>query len=437
MKYSKSKIAELRPSFTDEIKKDIIAFANTCGGTIYIGVEDDGTVCGTNNAKLIIQQVLDSVKDSVKPEITMFIQCHMQKDGGKDTVKVEVQCGTHRPYYLAGHGMRPEGVYVRQGAFSVPASDMLIRQMIKETSGDAYEEMRSLEQNLTFGKAEKEFEKRGLPFDSTQMKSLGIIGNDGLFSNLALLLSDQCPHIIKAATFNGANGQNFHDRREFKGSLLQQLEDACSYIDLRNSISDSFDTILRVDNKSYPGTALCESLMNAVVHRDYAVTAATILNIYNDRIEIVSVGGLTGGMSYDDIMLGVSRCRNKKLADVFYRLQLIEGCGTGIGRIMSSYKDAVRPPQIQVTYGAFKITLPDMNSAAAKEPARVIRVGAKEKKHILLELFKERNKLTRAEAETALGVSTSTARRTLQDLVGDGMIETVGKGKKAIYVYRK
>ena len=179
---------ELKSRYTDDIKKSIIAFANTRGGKVYVGVEDNGSICGVEDTDFTVQQISNAARDSIKPDISMFLRYNILAKEGKKVIEIEVQCGIHRPYYLAAKGLRPEGVFVRQGTSSVPASDTAIRQMIKETDGDNYEDMRSLNQNLTFIKAKKEFGLRGLKLGQPQMKSLGIIDGDGLYSNIALLL---------------------------------------------------------------------------------------------------------------------------------------------------------------------------------------------------------------------------------------------------------
>ena len=432
MNYTESETVELKAGYVDEIKKEIIAFANTQGGTILIGVEDDGSVCGVENADHVIQQISNAARDAIKPDVTMFLHYETKTVGDRTVVEVGVQCGAHRPYYLASKGLRPEGVYVRQGTSSVPASDTAIRRMIKETDGDNYEEMRSLEQELTFEKVTAEFAKRGLPLGETQMKTLGMIGTDGLYSNLTLLLSDQCPHIIKAATFGGTDQSDFQNRREFTGSLLKQLEEAYAYLDLRNQTKATFEGLLRIDHRDYPDTAIRESLLNAIVHRDYAVSASTLIGVYADRIEMISIGGLAGGISYDDMMLGVSYCRNHKLADIFYRLGLIEAYGTGMNKIMSSYKDAPAKPEIRVTSGAFKTVLPNQNAAVSvKAPSPSLPTD--KKAQTILNLFKEQPLLTRAEIEKALGVSSSTACRIIKNMIGDDVLTAEGNGRSAKY----
>lgn len=436
MFFSESESVELKSIYSDDIKKEIVAFANTRGGKLYIGVEDDGTVLGVDHTDFVIQQIANVSRDAIKPDVTLFMRYNVLTIDEKSVIEVEIQCGAHKPYYLASKGLRPEGVFVRQGTSSVPASDTAIRHMIKETDGDNYEELRSLNQDLTFEKATETFKKRGLPLFEQQMKTLGLIDNDGLYSNLALLLSDQCPHIIKAATFDGIDTQNFQDRREFGGSLLQQLEDAYAYLEMRNRTIATFEGLLRIDHKDYPDTALRESLLNAIIHRDYSVSAGTLLSVYKNRIEIISIGGLAGGISYEDMMLGISYCRNKNLANVFYRLQLIESYGTGIGKIMNSYQESGCKPQLYVTSGAFKIVLPNQNEMLETSKGQVtgLKEGKKGKEQLLLDLFSKKEKLTRAEIEKELDVSLSTARRLLLKLIEKGAILCQGRGKSAVYM---
>lgn len=430
MEYRESETVELKSIYSDDIKKEVIAMANSLGGTIYVGVDDDGGIVGVENADETIQRVSNAVRDSIKPDVTMFLHNETLVQDDKEIIAVRIQCGTHKPYYVASKGLRPEGVYVRQGTSSVPASETAIRQMIKETDGDNYEAMRSLEQSLTFDKAKETFAKRKLEFGKTQMKTLGIINTDELYTNLGLLLSDQCPHIIKAAAFSGTDQQNFRDRREFGGSLLNQTEEAYAYLDMCNATSATFDGILRVDHHDYPASAIREALLNAVVHRDYSFSASTLISVYSDRIELVSIGGLVHGISFDDIMMGLSVCRNQRLAEIFYRLQLIEAYGTGMQKIQSAYSDSIRKPNIQVTSGAFKIMLPNQNESADQTtPAAAI--GKKEQ--VVLDLIRENKYTTRAEVEVKLNLKSATAIRLLKSMTKSGVIVSVDKGRNTKY----
>ena len=144
MLFRESETIELKERVVDDIKKEIIAFANCNGGRLYIGVRDDGKITGLEDPDEASLQISNMVRDAIKPDVTMFLHYETMVEGGKEIVIVDVQRGTDRPYYLARKGMRPEGVYVRQGYSSVPATDAAIRRMIKETDGDRFEAMRRL-----------------------------------------------------------------------------------------------------------------------------------------------------------------------------------------------------------------------------------------------------------------------------------------------------
>lgn len=432
-----NKTTEFKRKYVDDIKYAVVAFANTDGGKIYIGINDNGSVQGIENTDETMLRVTNMIRDSIRPDVTMFTEFAIETIEEKPVVVLTVQRGTARPYYLAGKGIRPEGVYVRQSASSVPASETAILNMIKETSGDRYEDARSINQQLTFEKAESYFAKRSLPFGDQQKRTLNIIGSDGTYTNLGMLLSDQCVHTIKLAVFDGSKKSVFRDRKELSGSLLTQLEDAYSYIDQFNHTRAEFGGLERIDRRDYPSEALREALLNAITHRDYSFSGSTLISIFDDRIEFVTIGGLVRGLTFDDIMLGVSALRNPNLANVFYRLKLIEAYGTGILKINESYADFAVKPQFEVTDNAFKITLPNINYAGARKDVTAtapLKVADKaERREILLRLAGKQGYIIRKDVEAELKVSQATAILILRDMVEKGLLIKEGSGKQQKY----
>ena len=431
MRFQETEVVELKAMVQDDIKKEIIAFTNCNGGTVYIGVADNGDILGVENADECALQISNMVRDAIKPDVTMFIHYETLNCDGREVVAVNVQRGTNRPYYLAKKGLRPEGVYVRQGYSSVPATDTAIRQMIKETDGDSFENMRSIDQALTFEATKKEFEKRNVAFGQPQMQTLKIVSADGIYTNLGLLLSEQCPHTIKAAVFEGTNQNVFKDRREFSGSLMQQMNEVYEYIDFHNQIHATFHKLLRIDTRDYPEVAVREALLNSLVHRDYSFRASTLISIYNDRIEFVSIGGLLPGLELDDLMMGVSVCRNPHLANVFYRLQLIEAYGTGMKKIMDAYADSSVQPQIIATHNAFKIILPNVNAVSkavetSEETVQTVTPVSELKEEKILRFLGESQTITRKKVQELLGVSQASAGRVLKAMVERGQIVPLG-----------
>lgn len=436
MKYRESETVELKSKVENDITKEVIAFANSQGGTIYVGVDDKGTVIGIDDADKTTLQINNMVRDSIKPDVTMFVRYETIIDEGKNIICITVQKGTNKPYYLASKGLKPSGVYVRNGNASDPSTDTAIRKMIKETDGDSYETMRSLEQNLTFESASKEFSERKVEFGPTQMKTLELLNLDDIYTNVGFLLSDQCTHTVKVATFQGTDQSIFKDRNEFSGSLFNQVEDAYSYIDLRNQTQATFEKLRRIDRRDYPEEAVREALLNSIVHRDYAYSASTIISVFDDRMEFVSIGGLVSGLAVEDIMIGLSMCRNPKLAKVFYKLNFIEAYGTGMPKITRAYRNTGKEAKIEVTENAFKIILPNLNytDSSFTTETNTDKKTIPNEYMIVLDFIKTHEFITRVDVESLLNVKQATANRLLKKMYTAGLIEQIGNGKSTRYI---
>jgi ATP-dependent DNA helicase RecG len=307
--------------------------------------------------------------------------------------------------------------------------------MIKETDGDRFEEMRSLEQNLTFEKAGKEFADRNIKFGQAQMKTLGLMTQDGVYTNLGLLLSDQCVHTIKAAVFEGTNQNQFKDRKEFTGSLFKQMDDVYDFIDFRNQIHSTFEKLRRIDRRDYPEVAVREALLNLLVHREYSFRSSTFISIYTDRMEFTSIGGLVSGVTLKDVTMGISVCRNAKLANVFYRLELIEAYGTGILKIIDAYEGTGMTPEIETSDNAFKVILPNLNAKTwSKEPENTGYESCTAEEKVIA-LVRAQGYVTRKEMESLLGMSQTTCGRLLKQMTRNGQIVQTGRGKITRYCF--
>ena len=426
MKLYESETVELKEIFTSDLKKEIVAFANTNGGIIYIGVQDSGEIVGLDNPDFVIQQISNSLRDSIRPDVSIFTNIELLHKEGKFLIKLTVGQGTKKPYYLSDKGLKPTGVYVRSGTTSAPASEDAIRMMIKMTDGDSFETNRSLVQDLTFHILDGELKKRGLEFTEVQMKNLGILSSDGIYTNMGLLVSDQCKHSIKFAIFQGTDKLVFRDRKELTGSLFAQLTDSYKTIDFYNGTKASFHDLLRTDERDYPEDAVREALLNAIVHRDYSFSGSTFINLYSDRLEMISLGGLVPGLSLEAAMLGASQTRNEKLAALFYRMKLIEAYGTGISKIISCYKGLLAQPEFENVEGAFRVVLPNIH-------AKVL--SAEDEKYLpILGLFEKQKEITRTDVEEVLGSGTTHAINILKEMLDKDLIHKVGNGRLTRYV---
>ena len=271
-----------------------------------------------------------------------------------------------------------------------------------------------------------------------------LIDQDNLYSNLGLLLSDQCVHTIKVAVFQGTDQTIFKDRREFTGSLMQQMNEVYDFIDFRNQTRATIERLLRIDVRDYPEIAVREALLNLLVHRDYSFSASALISIYTDRIEFVSIGGLMPGIDLEDIMVGISVCRNQDLANVFYRLHLIEAYGTGMGKIMRAYEGMEETPSIETTKNTFKIILPNINAKyetgkfSAPKTKSITSSAAGDEKILsdeerVLEYARSHGAITRNDVIELLKVSTSTASRVIRRMVKNNLLKRNGKARNTNY----
>jgi len=422
---------EYKRELTSGLTKEVLAFINTQGGSIYIGVNDDGSIAGVTDSDQTMLRIASMLRDSIHPDAMMFVSIQAEQKEEKDIIHLIISRGTNKPYYLIKNGLKPSGVFVRQGSASVQASPEQIRQMIKATDGDVFEDNISLNQELTFQKTSNVFHEKKIKFASEQMISLGIMRTDGVYTNLGLLLSDQCPFTIKAAVFQDTGQKNFQDRREFSGALLTQLEDCFAYLQLNNPTSAKFHGLYRSDFKAYPEDAIREALLNSIVHRDYSFSASSLVSIYDNRIEFTSIGGLIPGLQKEDIMLGISLCRNPKLANIFYRLELIEAYGTGLLKIKNSYDTNPCQPEFLISPNVFKVVLPRIEQQAIRVNDNLLSPENQVRSYL-----KQQHSATRKDIETLLNTSTSTATRILQALLEKKIIQRIGRGKQTKYIYQ-
>ena len=303
------------------------------------------------------------------------------------------------------------------------------------TRTDAFEERISPRQDLSFRKTESVFSARGLPFGREQTEALGLF-RDGAFTGLGLLLSDQCPFTIRAAVFRDSDLMEFQDRREFSGPLFEQIEKCYAFLRLCNPLSATFEGLYRKDRQPYPDSAIREALLNCAVHRDYSCQADTHVSVCADRMEFLNAGGLMPRIAKEDILLGLSICRNPGLLDIFSRLRLEGACGTGLQKIRNDYREFGERPQILTAPNSFKLILPHL--VLRKEPENGETILGKEsipqKEESILGYLREHRSITRKDAEALLGVSSATAVRVLRKMAVRKMLQRTGDGRNTRYI---
>ena len=423
---------EYKREWSEKAKNTMLAFLNTDGGTLYIGVENDGSVYGVDgDIDLEMRRIAASFRDSITPDPTGSFKVEPEKREDKYIIVVTVERGTAIPYCYLAYGLVPQGVFVRVGSSTVMATREHIRKLIKDHSAEQFLNSLSFEQSLTFEYADMVFADKEVKFSKEQKLSLGLIRTDGLYTNLALVLSDQCPYSTKAAIFEGLSKAKFKDRKEFTGSLFKQIDEVHEYLTVYNRTRSTFEGLYRIDHPDYPNIALREAFINSILHRDYYIEGSLLVSMFDNRIEFMSLGGIMPGVTYELMLAGVSVTRNDRLANTFYRLNIIEAYGTGIPRIFDAYEDSGIKPEMPVINGGFLIRVPNLNYYFTDATTNA---AVQTNDNRLLVLFKD-TVFTKNDAADALGLSVSGAYKLLQKMVANGQLYAQKAGRQWKYSF--
>ena len=418
--YIESEVLELKREVTKDLNKEIIALANTKGGTIYIGYDDDSTLVGVKNAKAELDKISNIISDTIDPNLVFNIKMDILKDENLDIIKIEVLKGINRPYYIKNKGMTSDGVYVRLGATNRQATRDEIKKMIKEDDEYSFEDVRSNKQELTFETVIKEFANKNIEFNETKMNNLGLTNEKGEYTNLAYIISDQNPYAIKIALYKNNEKVEFLDRKELENSsIFHQLREALDYLNLTIKVAGKIVGIERIDKPEYNMEILRECLLNSIIHKNYDMNSSIMINIYQDIIEFVNVGGLVGGLTIEDIKNGSSAQRNPKLATLFHRLNYVESYGSGIPRIMASYKMQDNKPIISAMPNSFSIKLP--------------KIIYSEEIETIINIIESKGKISREDVEKAFNCGKTKAVEILNKYVNENILRKESIGNKTFY----
>ena len=415
---------EFKEAWTEKAKTTLVAFANTFGGDIFFGVADDRTVKGLSVTERdrIIRSVMSFARNGCHPSIEGLITESVLTISGKKVLVIHVEPGALRPYSTSASDLSEKTVFVRVGASSVGASRDEIVSMASDSNPIPWEDRTSLVQDLSFSEAARIFATYGQPFGKEFMHVLRLTNKDGLFTNLGWLVSDQNTAGVNMVFFDEAS--HLVDVNNFSGSILQQMESIRKRLDEINApLMTKTDRQARDDFYPYPPHALREALTNSLAHRDYSKPVATAINIFSNRMEFVSFGGLPFGMTEQDALkLGISVMRNPGLANIFFRFRWMEHYGSGFPDIWAEYKTSREQPQLVNAPKSLTIVLPKL--AAVKASSSYDRV---------LNLFSGTREMSRSEIEELLGLERSAVGNILKKLMLQQKIVRVGVGRSTKY----
>lgn len=429
-----------------QIVKTVIAFCNTFGGNLIVGVDDNREIVGVPEDEIekIIENLRRSIYQSTTPEILPSIST--KRFGNQIVLMIEVSKGTKKPYFLTSKGLH-EGTYIRFGTETLVASDEMIQDLQWQSRGFFLDEIpvyraekKEIDSERFAEFLQSRKKRKPTDFDLEEMLlnyGLLIREHQQIYPTVAgMLLFGKDPQtflsesFIICTHFAGNRGREAIATKDFTGNLLEQFEECFSYILSR--LSKEFfigEDGIRHEQLEIPAIAVRESLINAIVHRHYSMSSPTKIIIYDDRMEFITPGNFPGPIRPNHFDLGVTFLRNGVIARIFRELGIIEKMGTGLITIFESYqeRELIRPI-IREGIGIVKYILP--RPLPKHRELKKFGSAALE----IMRLFYLKKEVRIADIIDHLDISRSTAGRLLNDLVDNHFVQRLGKGPQTVYL---
>ena len=425
-----SKTLEYKRDFTKTLLKTVSAFANYHDGCIIIGIDDHKQIVGVEQPEEVKLNIENSINDSLEPK--PYFELRTEIFQGKQLVVVTVYKGDHTPYTLN------QKAYKRLDTSTVQVDRFGYEALILSGRNQGYDGLTSERQDLRFSFLESKL-KASLGIGSLTedlLITLGLKAN-GKYNNGAVLLSDQ--HSIQSADINliayrGDNVMAISDRVNSSGeSVLKQFEVCMDFYRKHINVMEIIEGAYRKTVEEVPLVAYREAVANMIVHRDYLKNIAARIEIFSNRIEVVSPGGLPIGILEEEYLEGrISMPRNRIIADLFLRLKIIEKLATGIRRIKEYYQDYEVKPQFKVTENSITVILPMVNQAGFVPGAETLE-ALNSNERMIYNLLKMNSIMTRSEIELKLGLKKSQTVELLAHLRELKLVAQVGGGRTTAY----
>jgi len=456
MKYpdQESSILEFKREMpkNDQVIKTIVGFCNQKGGKIVIGVDNDGTIVGLDEAQAqqLMEYLEKAILDASFPPILTNI--YLRRIVDKILLIVEVAQGMNKPYYIKNEG-RDNGAYIRLGRSTVKAKEDTIQELNWNSRNISFDTMpvyQAKEDDLDIEKIKKflamrkNAEHATFPSLEQAMLSYQIITKEQLHNYptvCGILLFGKSPQFffpearIMCNYFSGTDMTNpVIASKECLGTLDEQLHQARDFIVSQLYTSWKIVGVFREEKLELPEVAIREILINAIIHRNYHMPSPGKIAIFRNRIEIFSPGNFPGSLSLEQsIKGGLTYLRNQAICKIFREMNLIESYGLGFLKTFSSYEQAgIKAPEVIEGVGFIKCILPrgipeNMIKRSSKQELKL------EHQHIL-RLFDNITEVAAADIIKAIGLTRQTATRRLTELVKTGYLKQIGKGRGVRYI---
>ena len=421
-----NEMIEFKEKLNEKLEREVVAFLNTThGGSIYIGIADDGTVLGVEGIDSKQREIKDRIKNNISPSTIGLFEIATPVIEKKDCIQVIVSGGNQRPYFIRKNGMSSEGCFFRVGSSTEKMTDGMIMDLFQKRSKETLVSKLSPKQNLTFSYLKDHYREKGYEIGENFSVQLELFTEDRQFNYLAYLLSDQNDLKFQYARYLSDDVFDLVEHREFGNqSIVKTTSDILDFVQNRNTTFSQITSTGRVDRSRFNAIALRELIVNAIVHNNYLSNGLPSFEEFSNRFEISSFGGLPEGFSREDFLNGYSLPVNPELIRVFRDLGLAERLGTGIRRVLKFYPKEI----FRFSANFLRVNVP------FERPIPSYPQPEGESKPSLYDLLKEEPHITRSDAAGRLGVSESSVYRELRKLENSGIIRREGSKKSGYWV---
>jgi len=334
--YESSRI-EYKERLTADVEQEAISFLNSDGGDIFIGVRKDGSTVGIHNPDEVQLKVADRLRNNVRPSIMGLFNIVAEKRAGREVVIITLASGTEKPYYIKQKGYSEAGCFIRVGSASQPMPQDMIDRTLAKRRPLSLANMPSRRQDLEFGQLRLYYELKKKPLNDNFAQTLDFLTPDGKYNMVAFLFADNNNISVRVGKYSGEDKDDLIGREDFKDCcLITAMRKVLDRLDTENTTQSRKRPMKeRLDKRLVDEDVVHEAIINAFAHNDYSRNLDTpIIQIYSNRFEITSFGGLVDGLDLNKFYTGTSMPRNREIVRVFKDLGYVEQLGNGIPKIV-------------------------------------------------------------------------------------------------------
>ncbi|WKY49099.1 putative DNA binding domain-containing protein [Eubacteriaceae bacterium ES3] len=427
-----NKYIEYKAVYSKTLLKTVSAFANYHDGVIIIGIDDNKQIVGIEDPDRLRLNLENTINDAIEPR--PYYEIEIETYEGLEILLIRVYKGDNTPY------LYDKKAYKRLDTASVPVDRSALDELILYGKNMTFDMMRAPQQNLSFVVLNSHLKSRlNLHHVSDDLLITLELKVKDQYNMAAALLSDDNPlqqANLQLIAYDGNGVAAIKDRLTvMHQSLLKHFEDGMAFYYKHINQSEKITTAYRESIAEVPLVAYREALANLIVHRDYSRPVDGRIEIFDDRIEILSPGGLPLGINESEYLSGrISVPRNRIIADIFFRLHIIEKLATGIRRIKEYYQDYRVEPSFIIEENSITIVLPKVTQNSPSQPFETtypIDLTPNERR--ILEILKTHKSMTRQQLETALDLKKTQTNTLIQRLKANRLLIQVGSGRSTVY----